>query len=128
MCSSFVRVVDVIYKNSKIAVFISPSGSKLHATGLLDSSLASQADYLRGTTIVAIYNEVLYSKSAAIVCILRHSNVQLAVITGKIINFIPAAIADFIYGLIARSRYFISRLFPSACMLALDNVTLVRDE
>jgi hypothetical protein len=128
MCSSFIRFVDFIYKDSKLSVAISPSGHGLHLKGLIDAQLAEEVDWLRSGTIIAINKHTLLARSRAISYIFRRSSNPLAKMAGTLIAFIPVSIADFLYTLVARNRLSISRLFPSSCALRLCNVTLIADE
>jgi hypothetical protein len=128
MCSSFIRLVDLIYKDSKLSVAISPTGHGLHHEGLIDAQLAAEADWLRSGTIIAISQKTLLARSRAIAYIFRRSSNPLAKVTGTLITFIPVSIADWLYKFVARNRLSISRLFPSSCALRLCNVTLIADE
>ena len=116
MCCTFIRWLDLLYKNSKYKLYIVSSLENLLNSDLskylyLDNSDIEYIDSIRKKTIIYIdQKEKLLIKSKAIFILLNNSGNFLCKLLTKIFSLFPYFILDKIYNLISKNRMKISSI------------------
>jgi predicted DCC family thiol-disulfide oxidoreductase YuxK len=124
MCSTFIRFLDSVYRDTHFNVMVAPSVDFLLKRRLsIPHDAVTALSKTAQSSLILIKEHSFNTKSTAVLELLLDSNnCLLAFIAVFCKAVIPARLADFVYDRIASKRYLLSRCFQRSCSLGLRNI------